>query len=150
MPRIATKYFGVIEYREDEIIRFPSGLPAFERELEFLAIERPANAPLVFLQSARTPGLCFLALPIEGIDRDYRLAIIQEDLRALGLPEDRQPRLGLEIRCLAIVAVTDSSSITANLLAPIVINPWNGRGLQAVRPDSVYSHRHPVVEGICS
>ncbi len=150
MPKIATKYFGPIEYEEDEVIRFPAGLPAFEWELEFLAIERPANAPLVFLQSARTPGLCFLALPIEGIDPNYRPAIIQEDLRALGLAEGRQPRLGIEVRCLAIVAVTGESSVTANLLAPIMINPSNRRGLQAIRLDSLYSHRHPVAEGICS
>jgi flagellar assembly factor FliW len=149
MPRIATKYFGTIEYRENEVVRFLLGIPAFEREFEFLAIEPPGNAPLVFLQSVRTPGLCFLALPIEGIDPEYRLAIIQEDLQSLGLAGDRQPGIGSEIRCLAIVAVTEESAITANLLAPIVINPANRQGVQAIRLDSVYSHRHQVAEGIC-
>ena len=150
MPKLATKYFGSIEYREDEVVRFPSGLPAFERELEFLAIEPASSAPLVFLQSARTPGLCFLALPVEGIDPDYRLAIIRDDLQALGLAGDRQPGIGSEIRCLAIVAAPSNGAVTANLLAPIVINPANRRGLQAIRMDSAYSYRHTVAEGVCS
>src|ERR1700734_2933060 len=107
MPEIATKYFGSLEYKEAEVIEFPFGIPAFERESQFLLIEPPASGPLVFLQSVRTPGLCFLALPMGGIDKEYRVAMVLDDLRSLGLAEDRQPAIGSEVRCFAIVAMME-------------------------------------------
>lgn len=149
MPELSTKYFGTINYREEEVVQFPSGLPGFEEEKLFLAIEPPANAPLTFLQSVRRPGLCFLALPIQGIDPDYQLAVTREDLESLGLETDRQPRIGEEIRCLAIILVAESGHVSANLLAPIMINPANRRGVQAIRVDAIYSHQHPLTEALC-
>ncbi len=64
MPKVLTKYFGSLEYEPKDVVKFPSGLPAFEEELEFIVIEPAAKAPLAFLQSLRQPGLCFLTLPI--------------------------------------------------------------------------------------
>jgi flagellar assembly factor FliW len=150
MPELATKYFGSVSYQEDGVIEFPSGLPGFEQETEFLVMEPTTNAPLTFLQSLRHPGLCFLAVPIQGLDPDYQPMITREDLAALGLDTGRQPSIGGDICCLAILVVAENGPVTANLLAPVVINRANRRGVQAVRVDSVYSHRHPVMEAVCS
>jgi flagellar assembly factor FliW len=150
MPTTLTKYFGSVEYRDCDVIHFPSGLPAFESESQFLALEPPASAPLVFLQSLHQERLCFLALPVLSIDAHYELAISADDLCFLGLDADRQPRIGTEVRCLAVVAVTENGHISANLLAPVVINPATGQGLQAIRSDSTYSHQHAVTGEACS
>ena len=150
MPDLLTKYFGSIEYREDDVIQFPLGLASFEDESRFLVLEPPARAPLMFLQSLRVPGLCFLAAPMEGIDPDYKLAITREDLESLGLPTSRQPRIGEEIRCFAVIVVAENGSVSANLLAPVILNPANRRGVQAIRIDSVYSHQHLLTEELCS
>jgi flagellar assembly factor FliW len=150
MPEIATKYFGSIEYQPGAPIRFPSGLPGFEEELEFLVLEPPASAPMMYLQSLRRPNLCFLALPMQVVAPDYPLATTKEDVDALGLAPDRQPGTGEDICCLAIIVVTENGHISANLLAPIVINPVRRLGLQAIRTDSIYSHQHSVGECVCS
>jgi Uncharacterized protein conserved in bacteria len=150
MPELATKYFGSVSYQEDGVIDFPAGLPGFEKETEFLVMEPPANAPLVFLQSLQHPNLCFLALPIQGLDPDYQPVMTREDLTTLGLDTGRQPAIGGEISCLAIIVVAENGPVTANLLAPVVINRANRRGVQAVRVDSIYSHRHSVTEAVCS
>jgi flagellar assembly factor FliW len=150
MPEIATKYFGSIEYEPDAPIRFPSGLPGFEEELEFLILEPSASAPMVFLQSLKRPSLCFLALPMQVVAPDYPLATTKEELESLGLAPDRRPGGGADVCCLAIIVVTEKGHISANLLAPIVINPASRVGLQTIRTDSIYSHRHPVGEGVCS
>ena len=144
MPHVLTKYFGLLEYRQDEVIRFSSGLPAFEDELEFLLVEPAAKAPLAFLQSLSQPGLCFLALPVLAIDPLYALAIVAEDLEELRLETSRQPAIGSEIDCLALLAPTEHGPLTANLLAPIVINRANRVGVQAIRMDSIYSHQFPM------
>ena len=150
MPHLLSKYFGSIEYREDDVIQFPRGLASFEDESQFLVLDPPASAPLTFLQSLRVPSLCFLVLPMQGVDPDYKLAITREDLESLGLQTSRQPRMGAEIRCFAVIAVAENGSVNANLLAPVILNPANRRGVQAIRIDSIYSHQHPLTEALCS
>ena len=149
MPELLTKYFGSIEYSEQEIVEFAAGLPGFEEESQFLVMEPPDSAPLAFLQSLRLPRLCFLILPMRGIKPDYKLNVTREDLESLGLPTTCQPRIGEEIGCFAIIVVAKNGRITANLLAPVIINRGNRRGAQAVRIDSIYSHQHLLTEATC-
>jgi len=147
MPLLETKYFGAMPYGEEAVYEFPSGLPAFENEKRFALLEAPDNAPLVFLQSAETPALCFLAFPILVVDREYRLAISPEDLVSLGLDVRRQPRIGAEVLALALLCVRDGFPVTANLLAAVVINVRNRRAVQAIRSDGAYSYQQPVAAG---
>jgi len=153
MPSVETKYFGSLEYREEAVYEFPRGLPAFESETRFVLMERPENKPLVFLQSLSRPNLCFLALPIGAIDRDYQLGVSREDLEELGLDPERQPKLGNEVLLLALIALHDKFSPTANLMAPVVVNLKTRQALQSIRQDSLYSHEHPIqpasAEGAC-
>ena len=144
MPRFVTKHFGIVEYQPETVIEFPAGLPGFEQETRFLALEQPGTKPLAFLQSLNRPELCFITLPVNAIDPDYRLAVSADDLRLLELPEDRQPRIGTDVLCLAIISVAENQSPTANLLAPLVVNLRTRRAVQAIAPDSGYSHQHPL------
>jgi flagellar assembly factor FliW len=149
MRSIETKYFGTLPCSEDSVFDFPQGLPAFEEEKSFLLIEPPEGeppeaAPLVFLQSMARASLCFAALPILVVDGGYELGIAPEDLEDLGLEVGRQPALGSEVMVLALLTVNDEFGVTANLMAPIVLNLRTRRGLQAIRRDSRYFHEHPV------
>ena len=152
MPQTFTKYFGAVEYQETDVVQFPSGLPAFEEETQFVAIEPSAQAPLVFLQSLRNSSLCFLALPVLTIDPEYQLQMTPEDLHSLNLEPGHQPRFRDGVICLALIAVAEDGFISANLLAPIVIHASDHRGVQAIRVDSAYSHQHPLTrkKDVCS
>jgi flagellar assembly factor FliW len=145
MPQVATKYFGTMPYDEEAIFEFPIGLPGFGDERRFVFIERHEHAPLIFLQSLRLAGLCFLAVPLQIVDPHYGLAVSPEDLVALELDPERQPPLGSEILALALISQQDGFSATANLMAPIVVNLRTRRAIQAIRRDSLYSHQHPVL-----
>ena len=118
-------------------LEFPHGIPAFETEKRFRLIDRD---PLLFLESETNPNLSFLLLPVALIDPDYKLAMSAEDREAIGAREDTS------LMCMAVVTAAEDSPPTANLLAPVVINPESGRAVQAVRSDSVYSHK----KAICS
>ena len=144
MPFVETKYFGSLPYSEESVFTFPVGVPAFEQETRFVAIDLPEYEPLIFLQSLAQSELCFLASPSLVLDRDYRLAVSADDLAALEFPADHQPALGNEALVLALVSLHDGFSATANLMAPIVINLRTRRALQAIREDSLYSHQHPL------
>jgi len=149
MPQIPTKYFGPVEYAETDVVQFPCGLPGFENETQFLVMEPKDSAPLIFLQSIRQSGLCFLTLPVLTVDPRYHLSVTPDDLQLLGLDPERAPEIGAEIDCLTVIAVAESGAATANLLAPVVVNRAARRALQAIRVDTVYSHQHPL-EGKCS
>lgn len=145
MPQAQTQQFGPVEYREEDAIEFPLGLPAFEQERKFLTIEREQTKPLVYLQSLGRADLCFIALPLLMVDPSYQLAVSAEDLRVLGLTDllerGSQPEIGRDVEALAIMSVTNSRP-TANLLAPVLVrkSPAARKGLQSIRSDSRYSH----------
>jgi len=150
--RCQTRYFGPVDYAEESVLVFPDGIPAFEQEKRFLAIRQPINEPLVFLQSLGDPGLCFVALPAQTACPDFKLNMTSDDLHALGLETDRQPVLGRDVLCLALLALEENTPPTANLLAPIVVNIQTLHGRQAIQTDSPYSHREVLAprEAACS
>src|SRR5581483_3813331 len=122
--------------------KFAHGVPAFEDETEFLLMRPPETVPLLLLQSARTCSLCFLAVPVDLVIPDYELALAPEDLAAAGFDPDEPPNPA-DVDVLAVLTV-ERGAVTANLLAPVVINKARAQAVQAVRSDTMYSHRHPV------
>jgi flagellar assembly factor FliW len=144
MLLVSTRDFGEIEVAEDSVVEFPHGLPAFEDERSFVLIQPPSMAPLALLQSARNPSVAFTAVPVSAIEPEYELAVLPEDLEAIGCPPPDQ------LASFAILAFADDGPPTANLLAPIVVNAESRKAVQAVRSDSRYSHRHPIGGTSCS
>ncbi len=144
MPELRTKYFGTVTCDDSELFQFPLGLPAFEGERSFMPLELPGTQPLLFLQSVLRPELCFLCFPVLVVDSKYKLAVPCDDLVLLGLRPGRQPALGSEVLVLALLSVQDHKPITANLMAPIVVNPKNRRAVQSIRVDNIYSHQHGI------
>ena len=144
-----------MEYGDDDSpFYFPLGLPAFEEEKLFVAITIPDSEPLVFLQSARTPELCFLAFPIQAVQPEYHLALSPEDFAVLGGEGELTPRMSADTLVLTLLSVRDGFPVTANLMAPVIINPRTRRAVQSVRQDAAYSHQYPIsavsqVESTC-
>src|SRR3954453_11342886 len=141
MPHCTTKYFGTVAYEEGSVLEFPAGLPGFESECRFLSLEQPVHHPLVFLQSVTTPDLCFIALPAGAVEPSYELEMDDADFESLGV----ESATGKDLLKLALVTISETG-MTANLLAPIVINTANLRAVQAVSPSQRYSHLHPLGE----
>lgn len=139
MAQVLTKYFGWMEIPEETALEFPAGLPGFDQERCFVCVRNERHLPVVFLQSLKTPDLCFLAVPVGEVDQSYSLELAVEDRRLLGLGETAPPEGNLE--ALALLSVREGEGASANLLAPIVVNPVNRRAVQAVRRDRRYSSR---------
>jgi flagellar assembly factor FliW len=143
MPHCTSVHFGSLEYSEEHTLEFPEGLPAFEQERWFLPVEREAAAPFLFLQSLRRPELAFLTLPVSALQPSYQLELAEEDREKLGLPPEGGLEIGRDVVCLAIVTVRENRA-TANLLAPIVINPAARRAIQFIQADIEYPLEHPL------
>jgi flagellar assembly factor FliW len=142
ISKCLTKYHGEIEYSESDIVHFESGPFGFEANSRYVLLVPPAMKPLVFLQSLSTPGLCFLTLPILVVDRNYKLTLRTEDRKAAMLPTERQPVIGEDVLCLAILTLQHGHPATANLMAPVVVNLENRKAVQAISSEGSYSHRY--------
>jgi flagellar assembly factor FliW len=141
MHAFETKLLGEIDYENDDVIEFPQGLPGFESFRRFVALRLERADPLVFLQSLEDAGLCFTTMPVLSIDPGYRLSLSGEDRDLVDLPGTRQPVIGREVVALAMLSIRESGT-TANLLAPVVVNPRNLKAVQAVAQEPHYSHQH--------
>jgi len=139
-----TRIFGPVEFNEEAVIRFEQGLPGFEDQHTVLLLQPPDSSPLVFLQSLAQPSLCFITLPIRVIERDFTLCMSEEDLKALGLPEDRQPEIGADVLCLAILTVKSGADPTANLRSPVAIHLKDRKAIQFIQMEPRYSAYHPL------
>ena len=143
MEVIETKNFGAIPFLPEAVLEFPAGLPGFEQVRRFLPVRLPETEPLIFLQSLDRPEVCFITLPAKAIDPEYQLEMTDADAECVGFKRGRRAGAGQEPLCLAIVTVKQGGP-TANLLAPVVINPQNNRAVQAIAPGSDYSWEHPL------
>jgi flagellar assembly factor FliW len=153
MPFIHTRDFGQMPYDPSGELTFPHGIPGFDDQRRFVLIAPEAMAPLILLQSVETASLCFTTVLVSALDPQYQSEIAPEDLRILGLDENRQPEAGKEALYLAILSASGDGGYVANLLAPIVLNVETRVAVQAVRRDLRYSHRHPLplaMERSCS
>ena len=144
MPSFDTQNFGRISYDTAATLEFPVGLPGFEQRRLFLALSFPDSKPLIFLQNLEDGGLCFPTMPVLAVDPQYRLEIGPEDRACIGFTPGEAVRIGQEVLCLAILSLREEGP-TANLLAPVVVNLVSRQAVQAVAPNSHYSHQHVLV-----
>lgn len=150
MPGCATKYFGIREYTAQSLITMPCGLHGFGRETAFLLIQISGQEPLAYLQSVISADLCFMALPILAVDRTYSLCLDEADAALIGTTIE--PEIGRDVLCLAILTVRPSA-VTANLLAPVVLNLRTRNAAQCINMKQGYSHQHmlqPHREGLAA
>jgi flagellar assembly factor FliW len=143
MPVCQTKYHGAIRFEPEQVLHLPAGLYGFPDEKEFLLLELPSSRPLVFLQSVRTPGLCFISLPAQVVEPSYQLNLRPSESCSLGYAPDAPPVMGKDVLCLALLTMREKQETTANLLGPVVIDIARHRGLQ-VLVEGNYSHQHPI------
>ena len=146
MRKVDTARFGEIDVEEDKIVHFEQGIPAFEDEHEFLVIPYDAESPYYFMQSLTTPDLAFLLTVPFVFFPDYEFELDDEVLKQLGIKQQE------EILIYALITIPGGKveDMTANLMAPVVINTTNMQARQVVLDRSGYTTRHrlfPKAEG---
>lgn len=140
--RIKTMRFGEIEVAEDTVLTFPWGLPGFFEQKRFVPIEYREGSALFFLQAVDQPELTFIiADPFYFLGDKYVVDIPPEDLKALELssPKDAVVYVILTLR-------GEGKQISANLLAPLVINTAKRIGRQVILANSPYEARFPLTK----
>ena len=130
---------GEIEIRETDIINFSRGLPGFADEKSFIMFAYEDNSPFYLLQSTETPELTFALIDPFEFFKDYEVKLDNETIAELKLSEETYPQL------YAIVTVpAEIENMTANLIAPIVINWEKKIAMQVILEKSGYKTRHRI------
>lgn len=128
---LQSPWLGEIEWAVESELCFPGGLPGFEQQRRIVPVEIPSQRPLIYLQSAEEPGVCFVSLPVLTVWTGFELQLSEEDRTLLDL--HHTPAIGTDVLCLALLTPA-GKTVQTNLDTPIVINLHNGRGVQAVSP----------------
>ncbi len=136
---------SVVEELAPEIardaVRFPVGLPGFEACRSFVLMQNEALGPLQLLKAVEGPSASFLVIDPRRVLSDYRCELSQGDRMRLGVGDANA------LLWLVLVTIELDGTITANLRAPVVINPERMIGQQVVPHDCVYPIRHVIAEG---
>ncbi|MCL4864747.1 MAG: flagellar assembly protein FliW [Gemmatimonadales bacterium] len=120
--RVATLRFGAIEIPSTAVYTFPRGLPGFDGLDRFALL--PVREGLGWLQSLEVASLAFL------VAEPHRI-----------VPGAWEGTRG----AWAIITLGETPEhCTANLRAPLILNPVNRLGLQWIAADSSLSTVEPV------
>ena len=122
------------------VVTFPEGIIGFPAAKRFRFESSEEIAPLVRLRCIDGPGVAFLHVDPGLVLPDYRPGFPPEALAAMGIV-DGQPPLVLTIARIS----PRIEECTANLMAPLLINPATMRGLQVILESGPWSPRHPLV-----
>lgn len=138
MSKVYTSRFGEIEVDEQKIVHFKNGIPAFEEEHEFIILPYDEESPYYFMQSIKSPDLAFLLTNPFLFFPEYSFEIDEDTMTELDIT-DRD-----EIFYYTMVTIPNGSIryMTANLLAPIVLNSKNMQAKQVVLEKSNYTTKH--------
>jgi flagellar assembly factor FliW len=126
-----------------DAVRFPNGLPGFEACRSFVLMQNEGLGPLQLLKAVEGPAASFLVIDPRRVLPEYRCELSQADRYRLGVGSNDTDTL----LWLVLVTIELDGTITANLRAPVVINPERMVGHQVVPHDCVYPIRHVVAEG---
>ena len=138
MLKITTSRFGDIEVDEKKIVHFDEGIPAFEDEHEFVIVPYEENTPYYFMQSIKSPDLAFLLTIPFLFFPDYTFEIDDKTIKDLKI-EDHE-----HVFYYSMITIPNGSirDMTANLLAPIVLNAETMHAKQVVLDKSNYTTKH--------
>ncbi len=142
--QVDTVRFGTLSVNDDKIMLFPRGLPGFEDERRFFLMDHAGSAKIKWLHSADNPGMALVVADPFELFEEYRSDVPDEIARELGITG---PDGALVLTVLTVRAGQhegEPPTISANLLAPIVISKERRTGAQVVLRSGEYGVRHQV------
>jgi flagellar assembly factor FliW len=139
---LETTRFGTIRIEADDIITFEDGLVGLSQYRRFVLIRHDSDGPFWWLQSADEPSFAMLLIDPWFFCADYEVVLSDADAERLQLREETPKAV------LTTVTIPSGNphAMTANLLAPLVINTELRIGRQVILDDERYHTRHPILQ----
>ena len=133
-------FFKNLVYSENDVISFPSGIPGFENNREFVIVTVPEYEPFQWLVCIDESHLRFAVINPLLFLPDYSPNMVKEQLEDLHIDKTE------DILLYSIVTIRENPlDSTANLIGPIVINKNKRVGKQIIIDDDRYSTQEPIL-----
>lgn len=139
--KIQTTRFGEVEVEDNQIVTMPEGVIGFEDCKKYALLDHSPESPFKWFQSVEVSDLAFVVMDPFPFVPDYRVDLKKSDLAFLDADDPSQT-----LTLVFISIKRDSSSVTANLLGPVVINLRNFIGKQLVLSDTPYSSNYDILQ----
>ncbi len=142
MIQLSTKFFGIKEVSEDEVIQFPEGIYGFTEEKQFIIFKEKEESPFLWLQSLRNPDLAFVIIDPNQIVKNYKPKILHTDLQML------EVNFLEECKIYAILTIPENKpeEMTINLQGPILLNVKKNIAKQVISLDENHGVRMNVLQ----
>lgn len=139
--KINTKYHGIREYEDKDIIAFKKGLPGFEDLKKFIVFPAEENEVFSILHSIEDEKIGFVVISPFYVIKDYEINLSGECINELKI---KSPE---EVMLLNTVTLnSDINKITTNLKAPIIINIKTKLGEQIILENDNYLIKQPLIK----
>jgi flagellar assembly factor FliW len=136
---IETSRFGSIAVSENDIITFPEGMLGFSKIDQYVLVERADDSLFIWLQALKKPTVAFPLLEPQILERNYRVEMIDEDLKTIRMKDLKHSKV------FSIITIpTDPTKMTANLKAPVVINVKDKLAKQVILHNQDYPIRKAI------
>lgn len=138
---INTKYHGIKQYNEEDIITFKKGLPGFENLTKFILFPIEDVAVFNILHSIENEEIGLIVTSPFNIDKNYEINL------SFDLTEELEIEKETDVLLLNTVTLNSKlENITVNMKAPIILNIVKGQGRQIILDDGKYLLKHPLVQ----
>jgi len=135
--RLETSRFGTVEVEEGLVLTFVSPILGFETHKRFVVLDHSDNSPFKWLQSVDDPALAFVITNPKFFAIPYEFMLPDEASEKL---EAKQAE-DLLVFTIVNIPSEQPALMTANLLAPVVVNQKNLYTMQVVLQNSEFSTR---------
>ncbi|MPQ32566.1 flagellar assembly protein FliW [Clostridium estertheticum] len=136
---LVTKYHGVREYNDEDVIKFKKGLPGFKELKKFIIFPIENNGIFSVLHSIENTEVGLVLVSPFTISQEYEFKIPDNCVLELKITEPEE--------VLVLTTVTLSSNVnkmTTNLKAPIIINTKEKVGEQLILDNDKYRIKEPL------
>ncbi|MBW2030274.1 MAG: flagellar assembly protein FliW [Deltaproteobacteria bacterium] len=141
--KIETTRFGTVNIDEEKIIEMPMGMLGFPDSKRYFVMKHREGSPFLWFQSIDDPSLAFVITNPVLFSEDYRVDL-EGVLEELSWNEDGVDS-HLELYVVVNVPRGAPEKMTANLIAPLLINNTKRQAFQIVIHPSPYSHKTPLI-----
>jgi len=135
---IKSAKLGEVEIPENAVLEFKSGIPGFPDEHSFVFLIFHPESPFSYLQSVTNSELTFMVVDPFVFFKDYNFILEDEVVNDMQFSNECPPA----VYCIATVPAKHEE-MTANLLAPVLVNWETGQAVQlCMQSDASYHTRH--------
>ena len=136
---VNTLRFGEVSYSDDDLLIFPRGIPAFEKNHKWILAGGDDSA-IKWLQNIEDGALALPVTSPDAIRSDYNARIPDDELKLIGTTNPS------DLALLIVVSVPDGApwNMTANLRAPILINLKTHKAVQVIALNEEYPIKHMI------